>query len=452
MGLARRTLVAVLPLVVACQIVGGFDDYQLVDVDVGDGRDVKNAPDGTQEGDALVDAIAPLDGPDPDGGGTVYHPLGTSALWSTFDLAAVNVDANNFQGGAFDGRYVYFVPQKNVAARYDTQGPFATAGSWSAFDLAGVNAGAKGFVGGAFDGRYIYYVPSNNGAPSGLVTRYDTQAPFALAASWTTFNTTTVNAAAKGFSGAAFDGRYLYLVPATNGLVTRYDTQAAFGTGASWSTFDATTVTAGAKGFFGAAYDGHYVYFVPGFNTVVHGVVTRYDAQAAFTTGASWSTFDVSTVDPGAKGFIGAGFDGRYVYLVPNQNGAADGIVARYDNTAVFGAAASWSTFDVTTLNASAKGFFGAAFDGRNVFLIPSFNGTAFHGMITRFEGQGPFTASTSWSSFDVATVNALAKGFGGSVFDGRYVYLVPGAGSTVARFDARTPPSLPVRSGASFL
>jgi hypothetical protein len=29
-------------------------------------------------------------------------------------------------------------------------------------------------------------------------------------------------------------------------------------------------------------------------------------------------------------------------------------------------------------------------------------------------------------------------------VFDGQYVYFVPHSGSTVARFDAKTPPSLP--------
>src|SRR5262245_51480414 len=39
------------------------------------------------------------------------------------------------------------------------------------------------------------------------------------------------------------------------------------------------------------------------------------------TDPSKWAAFDVSTVNPKAKGFIGAGFDGRYLYLVPYNNG-----------------------------------------------------------------------------------------------------------------------------------
>ncbi len=37
-----------------------------------------------------------------------------------------------------------------------------------------------------------------------------------------------------------------------------------------------------------------------------------------------------------------------------------------------------------------------------------------------------------------------------GAVFDGEFVYFVPGANGTVARFDAKTPPSLPKLPGWS--
>src|SRR5262249_42858600 len=85
-----------------------------------------------------------------------------------------------------------------------------------------------------------------------------------------------------------------------------------------WSTFDAATVRAGIKGFIGAAFDRRYVYFVPGFdNTGAVGTVLRYDTQGAFDAGTSWSTFDVPSLDARARGFEGAVFDGRYLYLVP---------------------------------------------------------------------------------------------------------------------------------------
>ncbi len=82
---------------------------------------------------------------------------------------------------------------------------------WTPFDTALLSdAGGGGFWGTAFDGRYVYFVPLENG-PNMLsnVTRYDTQANFASMTSWSTFDRTAVNAGAKGFAGAALDGRYL---------------------------------------------------------------------------------------------------------------------------------------------------------------------------------------------------------------------------------------------------
>jgi len=61
--------------------------------------------------------------------------------------------------------------------RYDTKADFKKAASWSAFDASSIGGlVTKGYKGGAFDGRYIYYVPYNNGAVfSGIALRFDTQ-------------------------------------------------------------------------------------------------------------------------------------------------------------------------------------------------------------------------------------------------------------------------------------
>jgi hypothetical protein len=402
-------------------------------------------PDTGSPVDAQITDAGAADASDADT--TVYSDMTSATFWSAFDTKGLGT--GTFEGAAFDGRYVYFVPSINsvggVVARYDTQASFGSAGSWTTFDTTTVNAGAKGFVGGVFDGRYVYFIPTTNGAPDGIVARYDTQASFSDGASWSTFDTTTVDATAKGFYGGTFDGRYLYLVPGTNGAVARYDTQgASFNDGgASWTTFDTTTLDGGAaKGFAGAAFDGQYVYFVPIFNGAFDGIVTRYDTKASFAAGASWTTFDTTTVNANAKAFAGAAFDGRYLYLVPDNNG---GTVARYDTQAAFATAASWSTFDTTTLgpDAGARGFIGAAFDGRYVYLVPFFNGAA-DGVVARHDTKGTFTAAASWSTFDTTTVDSGAKGFAGAAFDGRYVYFVPYAGTAVARFDAKTPPSMP--------
>ncbi len=51
--------------------------------------------------------------------------------------------------------------------------------------------------------------------------RYDTSASFAASASWSMFDVQSL-AIGGGVSGAAFDGRYVYLVP-SNGLAVRFD-------------------------------------------------------------------------------------------------------------------------------------------------------------------------------------------------------------------------------------
>jgi hypothetical protein len=73
--------------------------------------------------------------------------------------------------------------------------------------------------GGAFDGRYVYFVP-DFGNP---LLRYDSQAPFTAPTSWTETDVYDVTGSGNEFNGAAFDGRYLYLVPGGLGDAMRFD-------------------------------------------------------------------------------------------------------------------------------------------------------------------------------------------------------------------------------------
>ena len=68
---------------------------------------------------------------------------------------------------------------------------FTTTSSYATFDTAGfVNSNSKGFDGGTFDGRYVYLAPNNNGASFGQITRYDTTLSFTTTSSYATFDTT----------------------------------------------------------------------------------------------------------------------------------------------------------------------------------------------------------------------------------------------------------------------
>jgi hypothetical protein len=153
-------------------------------------------------------------------------------------------------------------------------------------------------------------VPHYVGA-GGTVARYDTRsnAGIADASSWSFFRATDVDPKAEGFTGATFDGRYLYFVPFANGVAgysaffARYDTHAAFADKRSWLTFDLGSGPLGA--FAGGAFDGRYVYFPPNGNDGPGREVARYDTQGAFDTKSSWSVFDTTTIDPNAKGYFG---------------------------------------------------------------------------------------------------------------------------------------------------
>lgn len=300
----------------------------------------------------------------------------------------------------------------------------------------------------------------------------------AAAGPWAFYDLAT-NRAAQGFSGGAFDGRYVYLAPDLHSDVTRLDTAAdgGFAQPGSWSVFDVASLSdagAGPSYFSGATFDGRFVYFVPrGATGVPDGRVVRFDSTGTFKDSAAWSTFDTLSLvlDGGAatKGFSGAGFDGRYVYLVPNNNGSPDGRVVRFDTTvpeagapgdagradagdggdaggvsnggaSVFGSPALWSTFDVSSLNPSATGFFGAAFDGTFMYLVGSFNGGVGNagnsGITARVRVLGGFTNPASWSTFDMTTFNGDAVGFAGAAFDGHYLYFVPCLRGVVLRLD----------------
>ncbi|MEO6418019.1 MAG: hypothetical protein ABIP39_01330 [Polyangiaceae bacterium] len=126
----------------------------------------------------------------------------------------------------FDGRYVYFVPTTQLVSwvmRYDTTAAFEDATSWTSFDTTSIAGRPTGFFGGAFDGRYLYLVPSNDGAPTSVMLRYDTTGVFDKTPAWTAFDLATLNPAAKGFAGAAFDGRNIYLVPHEGSVVARFE-------------------------------------------------------------------------------------------------------------------------------------------------------------------------------------------------------------------------------------
>lgn len=403
--------------------------------------------------DAGTEAAA--DGADAVG---IYNDIADPNNWLALDLSNI-VPGSSFAGAVFDGRWLYFVPyqsngrQGGTVASYDTTQPITAMASWQTFDVTTAYPGARGFIGGTFDGRYVYLVPNQNGDDGGLdglALRYDTKGQgFQVPTSWGAFDMTALSPSAVGYYGGVYDqAHHVYYVPSNDpgpsGLVVQTDTSGSFADSGSWATFDTTTLAGSPSQFAGGTFDGKYVYFVPFGN----GTVARYDTTAPFGVATSWSTFDATTLDPRAQGFVGAVHAGHYVYFVPNFGTAADGFAVRYDTTRPFASPAAWATFDATTVNTGSGGFLGGAFDGRYVYFAPFLGGGS---VVTRFDTEAAFDAGTAWTTFDTSKLIPSASVFLGAAFDGTNVYFVPTRG-VLARFTARTVPAPPATVPPSFL
>jgi len=152
-------------------------------------------------------------------------------------------------GPVFDGHFVYFGPYKlHDVVRYDITGDFENPASWSRFNpKQQMNAPYVGYDGGFYDGRFVYFTPFVDWNPGtdnlkmkfhGIISRYDTLQPFADKASWCLADVSEISGLKTvGYNAGATDGRYLYFAPwhdgATyekrgkiygHGRVLRYDT------------------------------------------------------------------------------------------------------------------------------------------------------------------------------------------------------------------------------------
>lgn len=387
-------------------------------------------------------------GDDPAAGG-----FATAGAWSAFDAdgAGIGTNPEGYEHQVFDGRYVYFAPSQRSGGRhgevlrYDTTGAFTDVGSWASFDAGdnGVGSDPDGYVGAVFDGRYVYLAPDDNGGGMhGEVLRYDTAADFQDAGSWDAYDPGDdgVGTDPDGYRGMTWDGRYVYLAPFQNGSapsgeVLRYDTQGGFASAGSWATFDpsANGVGTDPRGYWAAFHDGRYLYFAPMSNGGGnHGEVLRYDTTAPFAAAGSWSAFDpgANGVGADADGYAAIASDGRYLYLAPYFNGAAyAGEVLRYDLQAAFTAAGSWSVFDPSTagLGANAVGYRTATFDGRYLYLAQDMDASGSPaGNVLRYDTRAAFGAAGSWDLFDpgAAGVGSDPDGALGASFDGRHLYV----------------------------
>ena len=220
---------------------------------------VGNDPDGYKSGafDGRFIYFSPwLNGTDYHGEILRYDTLGVfgdTASWSTFDPGPGGVSGSalaGFHGAVFDQPYLYFVPHRLAGGahgevlRYDTRIGFSTASSWQTFDYGNTGKCSEdpncddpdGYSDGVIANNFLYLAPLENGTEfHGEVMRYDLSETFASSSSWSTFDPglVGVGSVSDSYSGAVFDGRYVYFVPFGDGAsdyhgeVLRLDTLCA---------------------------------------------------------------------------------------------------------------------------------------------------------------------------------------------------------------------------------
>jgi len=216
---------------------GDLGSYALYDASETDGRRTRCYDGAVFDGRHVY--FAPL----AEGGiGLRYDVNGefsAASSWEGCDGNAHGLDT--CVGAIFDGRYVYYVPYAHsTVVRFDTEKEFADPSGWEGYDAAGTSGLLTvGYDGAAFDGRYVYFIPFWEGgeASQGFharVLRFDTQGRFDDPGSWEAADGAPNPG---GFNGGAFDGRHVYFAPwrlgvgpdgdiLTHGQVLRYDTTA----------------------------------------------------------------------------------------------------------------------------------------------------------------------------------------------------------------------------------
>lgn len=227
-----------------------------------------------------------------------------------------------------DGRYIYAYAGSNDSTaayntvyRFDTQSLATDTIDLKVTGVVAVNINLQ--VTPTFDGRYVYFADKYQNT---LIIRYDTNAAFTTAGSWTVFNYNSVlSLAQQNLSASIFDGRYVYwLSDVTTSRWIRYDTRGTFATAGAWSVFDISTVYSSAvtAAFKTPVFDGQYI-TVSG-----NGIFLRYNTTLSFTTASSYEWFDYTSgatsagprsavVIPGSSAFNVNVFDGRFIYSFP---------------------------------------------------------------------------------------------------------------------------------------
>jgi hypothetical protein len=300
------------------------------------------------------------------------------------------------------------------AATAPVPGKFDDPARWTSYSAPG-----PGYVAGPFDGRFIYFIRQVDvdGVDAGLtgsrILRYDTQGDFTSGDSWQSFDPEVALATTGPHAAAVLEGKYLIVAAAADNVFLRYDTSRTpytdFGFSSSWDTFNAPST-----GYNGAVP-------VPGGSLYSNGngYAPLKHTGDSFDAGWEVATFDGGTFSCAVT--FGAACTSKAVFLGPSGNSTT--CIAHWDNTKSL--QDGWDSFDLRALGPDFVDMNGVVTTNEHVYLT-QFNhpdaSAPLH--IARKPVEGSLDAG--WEMQPTNVKNALARGYIGGTFDGRFLYFSP--------------------------
>ena len=335
---------------------------------------------------------------------------------------------SGYRGATFDGQNVYFAPYQSNHGRhglsifYNTELPFTDPNSWYIVNLGSI--GGEGFQGALYHENYVYYVPyfiNDNNISGSHVYRYNTNMNWDDISSYD----------AMGFFGAYEDGvvadGFVYFSPHldktgnSNTIPLRYDTSKPFSDLNSWEEIQLDKKSS----YIGAAFDGRYIYYSPYFSeNDLPTPIMIYDTTKEFKNKDSWEFIPLEQ-----SGYSNAGFNGTHVIFASKH--IANNIM--FLNT---------DTRELSFYNTNSIGYQGVIETDNATYLVP-------YGIHSVKANAEVIEITNSIKTF---TPKIAIGGYWGGAYDGRYVYFTPYANGTIMHGDVlRYDTSKPFDNDASW-
>lgn len=354
-----------------------------------------------------------------------------SITTTEFDPSAnINSALKGYQLAAFDAarnQVLFFPWGQNPASTpvangnllvYNAALPFGSTSAYSYYNLPSITgvSTAAGFCGGALDepNSVLYLSPGfavsgSTTSPSGEAVRVDLTQNLSNSSAYQEFNISSVVPAVGAYCPAVVLGGNVYFVPTGNSTTNNpyllvYNESLPFTSSSSWSYYNLTNVNAAAEGFESYAVVGNNLYLVPYFNTIF----VVYNTTQSLTSSASYTAYDLTNVLPlgQRQGLTGAVVvNSTQIVMIPWANPStltSTHYALLYDTTQSFTSSASYTDFDLTTVNSASRGYEFGWLD-RNGFcwFVPNYNSvTSAVPPLINWNTSLPFASASSWTSY----------------------------------------------------